>query len=91
MKYEDIKTYEIGEHCFGEILKVNGIDYEDLEKDDIMEFILDMLREDNINSSIYLKEVFKYLLENVEADCIENHYDDCDQCGNPNSYSKYEV
>lgn len=91
MRYEDIKTYEIGEGCFGDILKVNGTYYEDLEKEDIMEFILDMLREDNTNSSIYLKEVFKHLLENVEADLIESSSDSCDQCGNFNYYSKYEV
>ena len=43
MKVEDIKEFETGEHCFGEILLVNGVDYEDIPVQDVKSFILDML------------------------------------------------
>lgn len=89
MKYSDIKSYEIGESCFDEILRVNGIDYEDLSKEDIMEFINDMFN--SLNGHIYIKETFKTLLENVEGDLVEHNNSSCDQCGNHNTYYKYEV
>jgi hypothetical protein len=30
MKAKDIKDFELGEHCLGETIKVNGKDYEQL-------------------------------------------------------------
>ena len=37
MKSEDVKIYESGNHCFGDILRVNSVDYEDISKEDIKE------------------------------------------------------
>lgn len=36
MKAKDIKEFELGEHCFGETLRVNETDYEDLTKEEIL-------------------------------------------------------
>jgi hypothetical protein len=90
MKISDIKEYETGEHCFGDILRVNGVDYDDLSIKDTMGIIHDVM-ENNINSSSYIKEIFKIALEYAQLDFISGHTDDCDQCGNWNSYSKYGI
>lgn len=88
MKAKDIKEFELGEHCFGEILKVNGTDYEDLTKEEILEFINDMF-ENDINSSNLIRETFKNSLEYLQYDCVESDNSSCDQCGNYNHYGKY--
>lgn len=88
MKPEEIKDYEIGNHCFGPILRVNGEDYEDLDKQSVMDFILYMLQED-INSESLKMEVFEKALDYLQFDVDEHHYDSCDQCGNPNDYYKF--
>lgn len=88
MKAKDVKDFELGESCFGEILRVNGADYEDLTKEEILELITDMF-ENDINASSLIRESFKNSLEHLEYDCIESSNSSCDQCGNWNSYSKY--
>lgn len=93
MKANQIKDFELGESCFGEILRVNGTDYEDLTKEEILELITDMF-ENDINASSLIREVFKNSLEHLEYDCIESDTgkflsSSCEQCGNWNSYSKY--
>lgn len=88
MKAKDIKDFELGEHCFGEILSVNGTDYDDLKKQDILEFITDMFDND-INSSSLIRDTFKNCLEHLQYDCIESSSSSCDQCGNYNNYAKY--
>jgi hypothetical protein len=90
MKVEDIKEYETGEHCFGEILSVNGVDYEDIPVDDVKSFIQDMLYND-INASRLLKHVFKQCLEYLQADLEDSNSSYCEQCGNYNSYEKWKV
>lgn len=90
MKAKDIKDFEIGEHCFGQILNVNGKDYNDLKKEDILEFIDDRFKND-INASILIRETFQNLLENLQYDLTESSNDTCEQCGNWNSYGKYEI
>lgn len=88
MKAKDIKEFELGEHCFGPILTVNGIDYEDLTKEEVLEFISDMF-ENDINASSLIREAFKNSLEHLQYECIENDSDTCEQCGNWNYHSKY--
>ena len=88
MEVKDIKEFELGEHCFGDILRVNGVDYDDLKKDDVIEFILDMFKND-INADSLIEETFKNALEHLQYDCIESDNDSCEQCGNWNHYSKY--
>lgn len=90
MKAKDIKEFELGEHCYGEILSVNGVDYEDLTKDDVLEFITDMF-ENDINASNLIRETFKNSLEYLQFNCIENDSNFCEQCGNYNGCSKYIV
>ena len=90
MKAKDIQDFELGENCFGPILKVNGTHYEDLNKEDVLEFVTDMLLND-INSGNLLMETFKNSLEYLQYDCVESHSDHCDQCGNYNNYSKHAI
>jgi len=90
MKINEIKEFETGEHCFGETLTVNGVDYEDISKEDQKEFILEML-EKGINSSHLLKEIFKTCLDYLQAEVVEDDFYTCDQCGNHNSYAKWKV
>lgn len=90
MKASEIKEFEIGEHCFGEILSVNGIDYEDILVEEQKEFILDMI-ENNINASSLLKNVFKQCLEYLQADLEDTNSNQCEQCGNYNSYEKWKI
>ncbi len=88
MKAKDVKEFELGEHCFGEILRVNGTDYDDLTKEEILELITDMF-ENDINASSLIREAFKNSLEHLQYDCIESSSDSCDQCGNWKNYGKY--
>ena len=88
MKAKDIKEFELGEHCFGEILTVNGKEYEEVSKKEVLEFILDMF-ENDINSSSILRDTFKLCIEHLQYDMIDHSSSSCDQCGNYNSYAKY--
>lgn len=88
MKSIDIKEYEIGNHCFGEILRVNGKDYEELTREEVLEFIQDMMTNDR-NSAAIVREVFAVLLKYLQFDMVKNTNDTCDQCGNWNDYSKF--
>jgi hypothetical protein len=89
MKQQDIREFELGNHCYGDILRVNGTDYDEIEKEDVLEFILDMLRND-INSEAITREVFKICLENLQFVDTESNDSRCDQCGNYNEHTKYE-
>lgn len=90
MKIKDIKEYEFGNHCYGDILKINGNDYEDISKEDAIEFILDMF-ENDLNREILIRETFKNALEYLQGEVITDEYYSCEQCGNFNSYSKYKL
>lgn len=89
MEAKDIKEFELGEHCFDQILRVNGIDYDELSNEEVIEFINDILL-NNINSNSLVKEVFKICLEHLQYDCVENDSSVCEQCGNYNNYGKYK-
>ncbi len=90
MKKSDIKEYETGEHCFGEILNINGKSYEDLPEESTMELILDTLNND-INKEIIKKDVVKVILEHLQLDWVDGNSSTCEQCGNWNSYEKYKL
>lgn len=88
MKAKDVEEFEIGSHCFGKTLTVNGIDYDDLDKESVLELVNDMLRND-INSSSMIKEMFEFCLEHLQYNEVESRSNKCDQCGNYNYYAKY--
>lgn len=90
MKIKEIKEFETGEHCFGKILRVNGKDYEDFDKSDILNFINQMFKED-INSEFIIREAFENCLDHLQFYLKEKNDSTCDQCGNWNSYSKYTL
>ena len=88
MKTEDINEFELGEHCFGNILRINGKDYEDLDKAEILEFINDMLLNDS-NSSSLIYETLENCLNHLQFESTESTSDKCDQCGHWNQYAKF--
>jgi len=88
MKAKDIKEFELGSHCFGEILNANGVAYEDIGNEEIMELIVDMF-ENDVNASHLIREAFKNSLEHLQYECKESDSDSCGQCGDYNHYNKY--
>jgi hypothetical protein len=84
----EVKEYEGGNHCFGEILRINGQEYEDIDPDVLKDFIFDML-EENTNKEHLLRELVKTSLEYLELDVVESDSSTCDQCGDYNFYTKY--
>jgi hypothetical protein len=89
MKTKDITEFETGHHCFGDILTVNGREYDDLSKEEVLEFILDMF-ENDINSANLIKDTFKNALEYLPFTCKDQNSYRCDQCGDYNDYIKWE-
>jgi len=89
MIISDIKEFEIGDYCFSKHLTINGKDYEDYSKEEILEFIDDFLKND-INPDITMREIFENLLEHLEFDLVESDSSTCEQCGDWNSYQKYK-
>ena len=87
---EKIKEYEIGEHCFGLILTVDGINYDDLPEEKINNLIQYMLNED-VNKASFKQKVFIEALEYLQAELVESDSSVCDQCGNYNSYNKFKI
>lgn len=91
MKVNDIENFEIGNHCFGKILRINGKNYEDFSKQEIVEFILDMF-ENDVNADHLLMETFENALTALQFEQEENYSNNhsiCDQCGNDNSLERY--
>ena len=89
MKESDVKEYETGNHCYGDILRVNGEDYKDIDKQEKIELLLDMF-ENNHNSELLLRELFSFALGYIDILLVEDTNDKCDQCGDWNTYSKYK-
>lgn len=87
MKAKDITEYEIGERCFGPILKVNGLEYDALSRASATEFIKDMCMND-INADSLRQELFRICLEHLQFNEVDSNNDQCDQCGNYNYYIK---
>jgi hypothetical protein len=90
MLLSEIKEYKLGNHCFGEIFTINGVDYDDLKQEDVFLIIKEML-ENDLNKELILKETFKLILEYLPSDLIESYSNKCDQCGDWNNYSKYQI
>ena len=85
-----IKEFERGEHCFGPILTVNGIEYNDLNQEEVIDFINDMFK-NNLNNGLLIRECFDTCLDYLQAEMVDSSSDSCEQCGNFNSYAKYVV
>lgn len=90
MDIKDINDIEIGESCFGEILRLNGIDYEDINQEDVLNMI-NYLFKNNLNKHILIKECFKISIDYISTDVVNSNQDKCDQCGNWNTYTKLKV
>lgn len=85
-----IKEFEKGEHCFGPILTVDGVEYNDLKQEDVIEFINYMFK-NNLNSGLLIRDCFETCLDYLQAEMVDSSSDSCEQCGNWNLYGKYVV
>lgn len=83
-----IKTFALGNHCFGNILYVNEIEYKDLNEKEVIYFILNQFNH-NINRESLIRETFQNVLEHLEFDNIESDSYHCETCGDTNNYNKY--
>jgi len=89
MKAKDIKEYEEIDSCFGSIIRVNGEDYEDLSKESVKEFIMDMIDND-LNKESLMEEIFKLCLENLQFYPEEvTEGSRCESCGHWGTHYKY--
>lgn len=88
MKASDINEFELGNHCYGEIIRINDKDIEEIPKEEIIEYINDMLTSD-INSNSLMIELLKTTLEYMQFDVVESDSSSCEQCGGYNDYTKY--
>lgn len=88
MKLKDLQEFEIGNHCFGDILNLNGKNSNDLDENELKELIIDIINQSK--ESYFLEEVLTFVLNSLEWECVENDDDICEQCGNYNFYSRYK-
>ena len=88
MKAKDIKEYIIENHCMGNDLTIDGVDYNDLSTDDVMEFINDMLTNDT-DADTMRKEVMTDLLHNLQFHQSVSEEYWCDQCCHYGGEFKY--
>ena len=77
---------EYGHHCFGDILRVDGIDFEDMTKEGQLEIILLAAADKEVR-----REMFQTALYSFEGEEIESNHYSCDSCGDWNSYTKIEI
>jgi len=77
---------EYGHHCFGDILRVDGVNFDDMSTERQLEIIL--LAAENKESRT---EMFKIALYCFEGEEVESSNYSCDSCGDWNSYTKIEV
>jgi len=82
---EEIKVekFKVGNSCHGDIFEINDIDYDNLDKLEVINFINDMILKD-INKEQLIKNIFKLTLEYLQLDVIDSHSSTCEQCGNDN-------
>lgn len=90
MKLEDIYTFEEGKYCFSQSLQVNGIDYEDMNESDIIDFIMEMFKDKRFKDEL-IKDTFINALYMLPSECIESDSSSCDSCGDWNQYSKWKI
>ena len=74
---------ETGNTCFGDIMIVNEVDYEDLEESTINE-IFEIVMLDSHNK----RELFKLALDLIDGEYMDSSHSSCDQCGNFNDWTK---
>lgn len=77
----DIHKIKIGNNCFGNILEVNGLNYDDLDHEEVLNYVVEHLKKDYI----LLLETFKSVLEKIDIKVESSHSSYCAQCGE-NSY-----
>lgn len=83
----EIKSITYGQSCFGYILEVNDVDYEDMSEEQQLEIIL-LAAKENYNR----KNIFMKALEILSAD-YESEYKSsyCEQCGTVESLTKVNL
>lgn len=90
MKSEEIKNWEKIKHCYGEDIRINGKDIEEVTSEKLLEFVNEMLIFDT-NKDQLLKEVVQLCLEYLQGDLVEDESHLCEQCSDWNSSEKWEI
>ncbi len=83
----EIKEYELIKGCFSERVRINGIDAEQIEQEQLINIITEQLK----NHTSFLFETLKEALEYIPAEDIEDDSSRCGQCGDWNYYTKRRV
>jgi hypothetical protein len=83
----EIKEYELIKGCFSESVRINGIDAEQIEQEQLINIITEQLK----NHTSFLFETLKEALEYIPAEDIEDDSSRCGQCGDWNYYTKRRV
>ena len=75
-----INKLELGNGCFGPILRINDVEYEDLDKKEVIQFIVDYLNDDNnINNKYFLDEMFREIIEDYVVSKLDIKKEDIKQ------------
>lgn len=89
MKLDEIEEYEIGDHCFGPILRINDKEYNEYSENEIIKIINESF-ENDINKSALIRECFEKVLSYLPFDIEKSDSYTCDCCGYFNSYAKFK-
>lgn len=85
---KEIKEWESGRYCFGDFLVIDGKDFEDLDKDEVTNFIFERLKVTS-NRSHLLEEILRIVLEDMNFEIVDEHSSICEQCGDWNFSTTY--
>ena len=78
----NIKQIKISKHCFGETILIDGVPIEEVNKDQLLEWLMAKIREMDDYSFL---ETFKTTAWSVCEDIEDVDSYRCDQCGDWNS------
>lgn len=85
----EIENWEEGKHCFGEYLRVNGEDFEDLNQEEVLEFVVEGLKNSR-NKTYILQKTLQMVLEDMDFDVEDSRSSSCEQCGDWNFRTTYK-
>jgi len=84
----EVKNWEEGNHCFGEYLRINGEDFEDLNQEEVLKFVIEQLNVSR-NKTYILQKTLQMVLEDMDFEIEDSNSSSCEQCGNWNYSTKY--
>jgi len=83
----EIKSITYGSTCFGNLMRVNGVDYEDMSEQEQIDIIMLATKEDYGRSTLFM-EALKILSSEYDGE-YSTHY--CSQCGTTENIMKVNL